>query len=450
VCYRRPWKPRGCINVSIFRFDKDNTQQDKKLDEMDLDDILNRAEDHETVTGGDGGASLGGEGFLASVAPVSDVKTEISWEEIIPLEERQKVEREDDQRKAEELAALDTKDRKRSHAPVSYEGMDVDQPMSATTSKKPKGPAPARKSASQKAMELKERDVRVLIRSMQKWGDIRQRYDVIVSLHLFLVVPTTNLPQVNDAKLQDKNKGMIIDVADDIVELCEGAVNENNVQKQTRVAAGETLTTAQKSKAVLVTYRNVGNINAETVISRTRDLHILFKILSPLSVDELYAWSIPVDNIRPTLNWSGRWGPQEDSMLLVGAYFHGFGNWEAIAKDPKLGLSDKFFLEEGKKGEDASTKPIPNAIHLVRRGDYLLGLLRDHEEKLRLYETSLRTKGQLRSSASPPPVASSSYSGSNKRRAESEAVASVEDTSVRKRKRRPTPTFTDSESSDEW
>ncbi|KAI9463589.1 SNF2 family N-terminal domain-containing protein [Lactarius psammicola] len=414
-------------------FDKDNTQQDKKLDEMDLDDILNRAEDHETITGGDGGASLGGEGFLASVASVSDVKTEISWEDIIPLEERQKVEREEDQRKAEELAALDTKDRKRSHAPVSYEGMDVDQPVSASASKKPKGPAPTRKSASQKAMELKERDVRVLIRSMQKWGDIRQRYDIIVG----------------DAKLQDKNKGMIIDVADDIVELCASAVEENNTQKQTRVAAGETLTTAQKSKAVLVTYRNVGNINAETVLSRTRDLHILYNILSLLSPEDIYTWSIPVDNIRPTLNWSGRWGPQEDSMLLVGAYLYGFGNWEVIAKDTKLGLSDKFFLEEGKKGEDASTKPIPNAIHLVRRGDYLLGLLRDHEEKLRLYETSLRTKGQLRASASPPPVASSSYSGSNKRRAESEAVASVEDTSARKRKRRPTPTFTDSESSDE-
>ena len=169
---------RSTVDVLSFRFDKDNTQQDKKLDDMDLDDILNRAEDHETITGGDGGASLGGESFLASVA--FDVKTEISWEDIIPVEERQKAELEEDQRKAEELAALDTKDRKRSHAPVSYEGMDVDQPVSASTSKKPKGPAPTRKSASQKAMELKERDVRVLIRSMQKWGDIRQRYDIIV------------------------------------------------------------------------------------------------------------------------------------------------------------------------------------------------------------------------------------------------------------------------------
>jgi len=52
-----PLSPYSAVNASGFRFDKDNTLQDKKLDKMDLDDILNRAEDHETVTGGDGGAS---------------------------------------------------------------------------------------------------------------------------------------------------------------------------------------------------------------------------------------------------------------------------------------------------------------------------------------------------------------------------------------------------------
>ncbi|KII92764.1 hypothetical protein PLICRDRAFT_51119 [Plicaturopsis crispa FD-325 SS-3] len=414
-------------------FDKDDSQQSKKLDEMDLDDILNRAEDHETVAvAGDGGTSLGGEAFLATFAAVSDVKNDMSWEDIIPLDERERFIKEEDERKAEELVAQET--RKRSHAPVSYTGMDVDQPSTALAPKKPKIPGPTRKSASQKAMELKERDVRVLIRTLQRWGDIRQRYDIIV----------------NEAKLADKNKGMMIEVSDDIIELCAQAVEENNAQKRARIEAGETLTNAQKSKAVLVTYRNVGNINAETVLSRHRDLQILYKHLCELG-DDIYNWAIPIDNIRPTLNWSGRWGPQEDSMLLVGAFLYGFGNWEAMAKDPKLGLEGKFFLEEGKKGEDSASRPIPNAIHLVRRGDFLLSILREHDEKLRSYESSLRTKGQLKVSASPPPtaVASSSYTSSLKRRAESEAVASVDDGSSRKRKRRPTPTFTDSESSDE-
>ena len=147
---------------------------------MDLDDILNRAEAHEAMA--QAGASLGGEGFLAQFAAVSDVKNDMNWEDIIPLDERQKFEADEDDRKAEEIAAQELRDRKRTHAPVSYKGMDVDQPAAASSPKKPKAPGPTRKTASQKAMELKERDVRALIRGLQRWGDIRQRYDIIVCL----------------------------------------------------------------------------------------------------------------------------------------------------------------------------------------------------------------------------------------------------------------------------
>ncbi len=96
--------------------------------------------------GGDGGTSLGGEGFLATFAAVSDVKNDMNWEDIIPLDERQKFEKEEDQRKAEEIAAEESRDRKRTHAPVSYEGMDVDQPPAAAVPKKPKVAGPTRKT----------------------------------------------------------------------------------------------------------------------------------------------------------------------------------------------------------------------------------------------------------------------------------------------------------------
>lgn len=238
----------------------------------------------------------------------------------------------------------------------------------------------------------------------------------------------------------------MIELADDIVELCDSAVKENEASKRARAASGETLTPAQKSKAVLVTFRNVGNINAETLLSRTRDLKVLYDQLKDLSDDEVYNWSIPVDNIRPTLNWSGRWGPREDSMLLVGAYLYGFGSWERIAQDSRLGLTDKFFLDESKKGEDSASKPIPNAIHLVRRGDFLLGLLRDHFEKFKSYESTIKSK--VYRSASPPIAGPSS--SSHKRRAESPLVSAADEGGPRKKKRRPTPTFTDSSSEDEW
>ncbi|KIJ96276.1 hypothetical protein K443DRAFT_682436 [Laccaria amethystina LaAM-08-1] len=62
-----------------------------------------------------------------------------------------------------------------------------------------------------------------------------------------------------------------------------------------------------------------------------------------------------------------------------------------------MGLEGKFFLKEG---EDAASRPIPNAIHLVRRGNFLLSILRKHDKKLRSYESSVRNKGQLKVLAS--------------------------------------------------
>ena len=254
---------------------------------------------------------------------------------------------------------------------------------------------------------------------------------------------------------------MILDVADQIIELCEREVERDKEDKRERIAQGEQLTTAQKSKAVLVTFRGVSNINAETVLSRHRDLRILHDYL--IQLPDPYQWELPIENIRPTLNWSGRWGVKDDAMLLVGAFLYGFGNWEVIQKEPKLGLEGKFFLDEGKKTEekeekpgDSSSKPIPNAIHLVRRGDFLLNLLREYNEKMLSYQESLRRPVKQSVSMSPPPQQQISHISSShsvngiKRRAESEAVASVEEGSSKMRKRRSTPTFTDSESSDDW
>ena len=115
------------IPFVTISFDKDDNQQNQKLDEMDLDDILNRAEQHETLANNEG-TSLGGEGFLAQFANVSDIKNDMAWEDIIPENERQRFEQEEEKRRAEEMAAAEreSKDRKRSHAPVSYEGMDVE------------------------------------------------------------------------------------------------------------------------------------------------------------------------------------------------------------------------------------------------------------------------------------------------------------------------------------
>ena len=71
-------------------------------------------------------------------------------------------------------------------------------------------------------------------------------------------------------------------------------------------------------------------------------------------------------------------------MLCVGIARHGYGAWAQIRDDPDLALADKFFLEEHRvdrknerlNGTVQGTKS-PGAVHLVRRADYLLSVLKD-------------------------------------------------------------------------
>lgn len=189
---------------------------------MDLDDILTKADAFDTEAAAQpGGTSLGGEGFLSQFAAIQDVKNDmeddLSWDDIIPVEERVKMDEEESRILQAQETASANRTRAAARPPGTYEGMDLDDGEGEGKSSKAGSPSqkgngkskkPAagggapRKSNAQKALELKgtsrvtssrtlasrecaditERDLRVLIRGIQKWGDVRQRYDVIVSV----------------------------------------------------------------------------------------------------------------------------------------------------------------------------------------------------------------------------------------------------------------------------
>ena len=220
-----------------------------KLEEMDLDDIINKAEAYETATAPTG-TSLGGEDFLNQFAAVQDVKADMtSWDDIIPLADREKMQSEKNKRDTEELAA------QRKRAAVSYSGADGEREDPDKSPKDSKSGAP-RKNAAQRSMDLKEKDVRALVRGIQKFGDIRHRYDLIAK----------------EAKLESKNRTIVQKTADEIISLCRKAVAQNKNDLKAKQAAGDDVS---KPKAVLVTYEKVSNINAETTVSRMDELKIL-------------------------------------------------------------------------------------------------------------------------------------------------------------------------------
>ena len=171
---------------------------------------------------------------------------------------------------------------------------------------------------------ISERDLRVLIRGIQKWGDIRARYDQIVRPDLCSALTI----QVKEAKLENKNRVVIIQTCEDIITQAEDAVNAHKANIRDLQDRGEPISSSLRQKAILFTYLTVTAINAETVIARYYELKALVEHFK--RIGDLKGYEVPIDNLKSTSNWTVEWGIKEDTHLLIGIWRHGFGSWEAI------------------------------------------------------------------------------------------------------------------------
>jgi chromodomain-helicase-DNA-binding protein 1 len=133
--------------------------------------------------------------------------------------------------------------------------------------------------------------------------------------------------QILEGKLENKNREVMFEACDELIQICENAITQHKEEMKARQAAGETITSAMRQKAVLVSFRNISSINAETTAYRWTELAVvdqhLRRVPNPLK------WAVPAE-MKPTMNWSVPWSTFEDSRLLVGIWRHGFGSWEAI------------------------------------------------------------------------------------------------------------------------
>lgn len=271
---------------------------------------------------------------------------------------------------------------------------------------------------------------------------------------------------VAEGKLEKKDRDMLMKLQDELIRNCWSAIDSHKQFLKAKAKSGEPITSALRQKAVLVDFHGVAGINAETLASRHMNLRVLDIHLR--KIEDPLGWQVPADHLKPTMGWTTPWKAFEDSRLLVGVWKYGFGSWEDIQDDPELDMANKFFLSEpkGAKPDDEGPKQTPSAIHLVRRADYLLGLVKDYEENLKTYEEQERKKAQdkahldrevvtrnhLRPSeaVAEHPVASSSKTnhslhhqpGAVEKPSSSTALAAGSS------KRRATPVFTDSEEDD--
>ncbi|CAD1810192.1 SNF2 N-terminal domain family protein [Candida parapsilosis] len=354
---------------------KDNDNQ-QKLENLNLDEVLNHAEDHVT-TPELGESNLGSEEFLKQFE-VTDYKADIEWDDIIPQDELTKL-KDEEKKKADEeyLQQQIAMYSKRKAAVRKFENGSV-VPSDVEDSADDSKPTSRRRATDN---QLSEKEIRGIYRSILKWGDLAGKWDQLVE----------------EGSISNKNPVYIKHAYNEIVNTAKKLVKEEEIRRTHALAelekkakeqnedpnnADQTQTALwvakkKEKKAVLFEYQGVKNINAELVLNRPVDMRALGKIIPNDNPLDLRLPRHP----KAVQAWSCEWTAKDDAMLLAGVYKFGYGSWVQIRDDPLLGLQNKLYLDSAPTTKNApaseNSKKVPGAVHLGRRVDYLFSLLHD-------------------------------------------------------------------------
>ncbi|EMD00989.1 hypothetical protein BAUCODRAFT_192112 [Baudoinia panamericana UAMH 10762] len=340
-----------------------------RLESLDIDAMLANAEEHRTEQP-EGMTTDGGEEFLRSFE-YTDVKIDVEWEDIIPKDQLAKL-KEEERKKQEEAyleSVIEQNQPRKRKAPVdeareqraakkrardlaAEAAADVEDDSESDHGRDPRRP-------------LSEKECRLLINAYERYGSIEDREDEIIRAARLLGRDV----DVVKATLQE-----VVDTAVRLLKEEEDRVTELERSTQKSV-------TKKDKKAVLFDFRGVKRNNAGTLTERPKEMRMIRD-----EVDSVNDWrNFRVPGTSKPANYTAEWGAKEDGMLVVGMARHGFGAWVEIRDDPELGLTDKFYLEEHRvankedrtKGGEEKQARSPGAVHLVRRANYLLSVLKD-------------------------------------------------------------------------
>lgn len=339
----------------------------KKLEELDIDNVLEQAKDYSTEQP-EGMTNDGGEEFLKSFE-YTDVKIDASWDDIIPKAELDKIKEEEAERANQEYlkSVIEANAPRKRKAPA-------DDERDARAAKK-RARAEVLEAAEDDsdddaggdpARPLNEKECRNLVKAFERYGDIEEMEKEVV----------------REARLVGRDLNVVKNTLQRIRERADTLLEEEKQrQKQIEIEQNRPATKKEK-RTVLFDFNGVKRLNAETLKERPEDLSMIRADVATAS-----NWtSYRLLDASKAATYSCPWGAREDGMLLVGIARHGYGAWATIRDDLELGLHDKFYLEEhrvgnksareGAEAEDKNAKS-PGAVHLVRRTAYLISVLRN-------------------------------------------------------------------------
>jgi len=350
----------------------EQTGNQKRLEELDIDAILENAEEHKTEQP-EGLTADGGEEFLKNFE-YTDVKVELEWDQIIPKSDLDNIKAEE-KRKAEEryLESVieENAPRKRKATVEEREGRAAKKRARdeaaelAIQEKEESEPDPE----ADPKRPLEEKEIRNLIRAYERYGAFDERGDEII----------------RDAKLLNRDVDIVRTTLEDILDTCREQLRQEQ-ERQTAVVQNDSkVLTKKDKKAILFDFRGVKRLNAETLLERPVEMRMVRDVVA--TAPDYKNFRVP--EATKGAQYTSPWGAREDGMLCVGIARHGYGAWVPIRDDPDLGMGDKFYLEEHQvaqkeertkaamDGVEGKVVRSPGAVHLVRRANYLLTVLKE-------------------------------------------------------------------------
>uniref|UniRef100_A0A8C5RMP3 Chromodomain helicase DNA binding protein 1 n=1 Tax=Laticauda laticaudata TaxID=8630 RepID=A0A8C5RMP3_LATLA len=328
---------------------KEPEGEEQEPQEMDIDEILKRAETRENETGPlSVGDELLSQFKVANFSNMDEDDIELepeqnsrNWEEIIPEVQRRRLEEEERQKELEEIYMLPrmrncakqvslTFEKGRRCRNRRYSGSDSD---SVSERKRPKKRGRPRTIPRENIKGFSDAEIRRFIKSYKKFGGPLERLDAIA----------------RDAELVDKSEIDLRRLGELVHNGCFKALKDNSSGQE---RAGPT-------------FRISGvQVNAKLVISHEEELEPLHKSI-PSDPEERKRYTIPCHT--KAAHFDMDWGKEDDSNLLIGIYEYGYGSWEMIKMDPDLSLTHKILPDDPDKK--------PQAKQLQTRADYLIKLL---------------------------------------------------------------------------
>uniref|UniRef100_A0A8B9TEB9 DNA helicase n=1 Tax=Anas platyrhynchos TaxID=8839 RepID=A0A8B9TEB9_ANAPL len=342
--------------------------EESEPQEMDIDEILRLAETRENEVSTSATDELLSQFKVANFATMEEEETELDersqkdWDDIIPEEQRKKVEEEERQKELEEIYMLPrirSSTKKVQHISRSQEagGQSWQRQHS-------RGKSETDDTDDEKRPKRRGRPRSVRKDTVEGFTDAEiRRYK---TYNFFSPFPRLECI-ARDAELVDKSVADLKRLGELIHNSCVSAMQEYEEQlKENPSEAGKG---PGKRRGPTIKISGV-QVNVKSIIQHEEEFEMLHKSI-PADPEERKKYRLTC-RVKAA-HFDVDWGVEEDSRLLVGIYEHGYGNWELIKTDPELKLSDKILpVETDKK---------PQGKQLQTRVDYLLKLLKKDLDK---------------------------------------------------------------------